>query len=73
MLSENRVCEVVEVRFTFFAPVLLGVFASGSSLDYLIALAVDTGHRLAEAGETETLKTSFSSWEEDFCRLFVHH
>ena len=48
MLSENRVCEVVKVRLAVFAPVLLSVFASGSSLDYLIALAVDTGHRLAD-------------------------
>ena len=60
MLSENRVCEVVELRFAVFAPVLLGVFASGSSFDYLIALAVDTRLRLARFGETETLKTSSS-------------
>ena len=60
MLPENRVCGVVEVRLAVFAPVLLGVFASGSSLDNLIALAVDTRHRLAEAGETEPFKTSFS-------------
>jgi len=60
MLPENRVCEVIELRLAVFAPVLLGVFASGSSLDYLIALAVTTRHRLAEAGETETFKTSVS-------------
>jgi hypothetical protein len=51
---------IVEVRLAGFAPVLLSVFARGSSLDDLVASAVDTRHRLAEAGETETFKTPFT-------------
>jgi hypothetical protein len=58
MLAENRVCEVVEVRFTAFAPVLLGVFSRCSSLNYFLTPAVDTRLRLAETGETETIKTA---------------
>jgi len=57
MLAEDRVSEVVKVRLAGFAPVLLSVFARGSSLDDLVASAVDTRHRLAKAGETETFKT----------------
>ena len=57
MVAEHRVGEIVKVRFTGFAPVLLSVFACGSSLDDLVASAVDARHRLAEAGETETFKT----------------
>jgi hypothetical protein len=60
MLTETRVCEIVELRLTVFTPVLLGIFSRGSLLDYRIILAVSTCHRLAEAGETETLKTTFS-------------
>jgi hypothetical protein len=60
MLAENRVCEVVEVCLTVLAPVLLGIFPRGSSLDYRITLTVDTRHRLARFGETETLKAAFS-------------
>jgi hypothetical protein len=46
MVAEDRVGEVVKVRFTGFAPVLLSVFACGSSLDDLVASAVDARHRL---------------------------
>jgi len=60
MLAEYRVSEVVKVRFTDFAPVLLSVFAHGSPLDDLIAFTVDTYRRLAEAGETEPFKTPFT-------------
>jgi len=65
MLAENRLCEVVEVGFAVLAPVLLGVFAGRSSVDNGVTLAVDTRHRLAEPGETETFKTSFARWKED--------
>ena len=47
------------------APVLLGVFVGRSSVDNAVTLAVDTRHRLAESGETETFKTSFARWKED--------
>jgi len=60
MLAENRLREVVKLRLVIFAPILLGVFTSDSSLDYLIAFAVDTCHRLAKMGEMEALKKSFS-------------
>lgn len=60
MVAKNRVCEVVKVRFTGFAPVLLSVFACGSSLNDLVASAVDARHRLARFGETETFKTLFT-------------
>jgi len=48
MLAENRVCEVVEVCLTVFAPVLLSIFPRGSSVDHRITLAVDTRHRVAK-------------------------
>ena len=57
MLSEDRVRKVVKMRLTPITPVLLSIFASGSSLDNLITSAVHTRYRLAEAGETETLET----------------
>jgi len=64
MLAENRVRKVVEVGFAVLTPVLLGVLAGGSSLDDFITTAVDTRHRLAETGETETLKTTLTWWEK---------
>jgi len=60
MLAEYRVREVVKVRFALIAPALLCVFAGGVALDNVPTLAMDTRHRLAEAGETETLKTFLS-------------
>ena len=64
MLTETRVCEIVELRLTVFTPVLLGIFSRGYLLDYRIILAVSTCHRLAEAGETETLKQrSHDGWK----------
>jgi hypothetical protein len=60
MLAEDRVREVVEVGLAAFAPVLLSVLAGGSSLDDLVTFAMDAGYRLAEAGETETLKPSLT-------------
>ena len=72
MLAETRVCEIVELCLTVFTLVLLGIFPRISLLDYRIILAVDTCHRLAEAGETETLKTTFSLWLEDLSRLLIY-
>jgi hypothetical protein len=72
MLAENRVCEIVKVRLAVLTPVLLSVFACGSSLDNLVTSAVKTRHRLAETGETEAFKTSLTWWNEDLSRLFVH-
>ena len=72
MLAEDRVCEVVEVRLTLFAPVLLGVFSGCSTLDNVVTLAMDTRHRLAEAGETETFEAPFTWWKEHLRRLLVH-
>ena len=46
----------VKTRLAVLTPVLLSVFACGSSLENLVASAVDARHRLAEAGETETFK-----------------
>ena len=54
MLAEGGVCEVVEVRFTAFGPVLLGVFARHPPLDNLLTPAVDTRQRLAKPGKTES-------------------
>ena len=54
MLAEERVREVVEVGFAGFASVLLSVLTGRSSVDNRVTLAVDTRHRLAEPGETET-------------------
>ena len=60
MLAEHRLCEVVEVGFAGFAPVLLSVLAGRSSVDNRVTLAVNTRHRLAEPGETETLEASLT-------------
>jgi hypothetical protein len=65
MLAEERVREVGEVGLAGLAPVLLSVLAGGSSLDDLITLAMDARHRLAEAGETETVEASFARRKED--------
>jgi hypothetical protein len=35
------------------------------SVDNRVTLAVDTRHRLAEPGETETLEASLTRWKED--------
>lgn len=59
VLAESRVCVVVKVRPAVITPVLLGVFSCGSALDDLTTTAVNTCHRLAEAGETETFKAPF--------------
>jgi hypothetical protein len=64
MLAEDPVREVVEVGLAAFAPVLLSVLAGGSSLDDLVTFAMDVGYRLAEAGETETLKPSLTRWKK---------
>jgi hypothetical protein len=48
-----------------FTPVLLSVLAGRSSVDNRVTLAVDTRHRLAEPGETETLEASLTRWKED--------
>ena len=63
MVAEDRVGEVIKIRFTGFTPVLLSVFACGSSLDDLVASAVDARHRLARFGETVTFKKSFTCME----------
>jgi hypothetical protein len=65
MLAEERVREVVEVGFAGFTPVLLSVLTGRSSVDNRVTLAVDTRHRLAEPGETETLEASLTRWKED--------
>lgn len=65
MLAKDRLCEVVKVGFAVLAPVLLSVLTGHSSLDNVVALAMDTRHRPAEPGETETFKTSLSRWKED--------
>ena len=65
MLAEDRVREVVEVDLEGLASVLLSVLARGSSLDDLVTLAMNARHRLAEAGETETLEASFTRWKKD--------
>lgn len=49
------------MRFAGFTPVLLSVFVRDFSIDDLIASAVDTRHRLAKAGETETPLTGHRS------------
>jgi hypothetical protein len=40
--------------------------------DYGVISAMDTCHRLTEAGETETLKTSVTRWKKDSGWLLVH-
>jgi len=60
MLAEYRVREVVKVRFALFAPVLLCVFTRGTALDNFFTLVMNTRHRLAEAGETETFEAFLS-------------
>jgi hypothetical protein len=72
MLTEERVGEVVEVGPERLTSVLLGIFAGRTLLDDSIFLAVNTRHRLAETGETETLKTSLTWWKENLSRLLVH-
>ncbi len=72
MLAEDCVCEVVKVRLAALTPVLLGVLASGASLDYFVTFAVETRHRRAETGATETLETVLTRGNEDPSRLFVH-
>jgi len=58
MLAENDVSVVVKVRLVSFAPVLLSVFACGSSFDNLSA--VDTSFRTAHFGETGSFKIPFT-------------
>jgi hypothetical protein len=65
MLTEDRLGKVVKVRLAVLAPVLLSVFVGRPPLDNVVTLAMDTRHRLAEPGETETLKASLTRWEED--------
>jgi hypothetical protein len=65
MLPENRLRKVAEVGFTLLAPVLLGVLVGRSAFDDGVISAMDTRHRLAEAGETETFEASFTRWKED--------
>jgi hypothetical protein len=47
------------------APVLLGVLVGRSAFNHGVISAMDTRHRLAEAGETETLEASLTRWKED--------
>jgi hypothetical protein len=72
VLAENRLCEVVKIRFALFAPVLLCVLTSRTALDNVFTLAMDTRHRLAEAGETETFEALLSWWEKDTSGLLIH-
>ena len=65
MLPENRLREVAEVGLAVLAAVLLGVLIGRSAFDDVVISAMDTRHRLAEAGETETLEASLTRWEED--------
>lgn len=57
------------MRFAGFTPVLLSVFVRDFSIDDLIASAVDTRHRLAKAGETETPLTGHRSIKKVDVRL----
>jgi hypothetical protein len=65
MLPENRLRKVAEVGLAVLAPVLLGVLVDRSAFDDGVIPAMDTRHRLAEAGETETLEASLTRWKED--------
>jgi len=64
MLAEDRLCEVVEAGFAGLAPVLLSVLTGRCSVDNRVTLAVNTRHRLAETGETETLEASLTRWKK---------
>lgn len=72
MLAENRVREIVKVRLALFAPVLLCVLTGCTPSDNVFTFAMDTRHRLAGAGETETFEALLSWWQKDTSRLLVH-
>ena len=62
----------VKTRLAVLTPVLLSVFACGSSLDNPVTSAVKTRPRLARFGETGTFEPSLTWWNEDLSRLFAH-
>ena len=72
-MLEERVREVVEIRLTLLAPVLLSAFPGRSFLDDWLALsAIDARHRRAETGATESLVAVVGIRKKHFYRVPVH-
>ena len=72
-MLEERIREVVKIRLTLLATVLLSAFSRRSLLDDWLAFpAIDTRHRRAEGGATESLVAVVRIGKEHPYRVPVH-
>jgi len=72
MLKE-QIREIVKIRLTLLIPVLLSAFPRRSPLDDRVLLStVDTRHRRARFGATESLVALVWIGEKHFHRVPVH-